>query len=130
MVLGIIKTRSSSVCHILYVAENINGDELNEGDDLGPVWTKLCQIKHYNPLLGPNFHVKVEHEKIKFHPGPHFEDNIWKEFILMHSSSLVIDALKDIYQSFIKYHVSPQKWEEQFNALELEAQEFLRKNTG
>lgn len=50
-------------------------DELKKktGDDLAPDWTKLCQIKHYNPLLGPNFHVKVEHEKIKFHPGPHFE---------------------------------------------------------
>jgi len=104
-------------------------DELKKktGDDLGSDWTKLCQIKHYNPLLGPSFHVKVEYEKIKFHPGPHFEDNIWKEFILMHSSSLVIDALKDIYQSFMKYHASPQKWEEQFNALELEAREFLRK---
>lgn len=99
------------------------------GNDLEPTYRQFCQIKHYNPLLGPKFHEKEEYKKIKFHPGPHCEDNIWKEFILMHSSALVVDVLKDIYQSFTKYHASPKKWEEQFKALELEIREFLRKNT-
>lgn len=101
------------------------------GDDLEPIWRKLCQIKHYNPSLATFFHIKVVGGKRIFHPGPltDKEDNVWKEFILMWSSALVVDALKDIYQSFMKYHTSPERWEEQFKALELEIREFLRKKS-
>lgn len=104
-------------------------DELKEkiGNGVRPVWRRLCQIKHYNPLLGPAFHVKIEYKRIKFHPGPHLDrgDNIWKEFILIYSSVLIVDALKEVYQSFMKYHSSRKSWQDQFKALELEIREFL-----
>ncbi len=41
---------------------------------------------------------------------------------------MVVDTLKEIYQSFMKYHISPEKWEKQFKALELKIREFLHKN--
>lgn len=101
------------------------------GDDWEPIWRRFCQIKHYNPSLATIFHIKVVDGKRIFHPGPltDKEDNVWKEFILMWSSALVVDALKDIYQSFMKYHTSPERWEEQFKALELEIREFLHKKS-
>jgi hypothetical protein len=101
------------------------------GEDLEPIWRKLCQIKHYNPSLAPIFHVKIEDGRITFHPGPDSagEYNIWKEFILIWSSALVTDVLKDIYRSFMKYHVSPKEWEKELNSLEHRIREFLRKKS-
>ncbi|HUV60382.1 MAG TPA: hypothetical protein VMW09_09780 [Desulfatiglandales bacterium] len=101
------------------------------GEDLEPVWRRFCQIKHYNPRLARFFHIKVLDGKIIFHPGPLVdkEDNVWKEYILMWSSALVVDTLKEIYQSFMKYHISPEEWEKQFKALELKIREFLRKKS-
>jgi len=90
------------------------------GDDLEPHWRKLCQIKHYNPLLGPRFHVKEEYKKIKIHPGPHCnkEHLMLKKAVLKLSSLIVINVLRGIYQSFVKYHISPEKWLEDFKRLD------------
>jgi len=90
------------------------------GDDLEPHWRVLCQIKHYSPLLGPKFHIKEEYKKIKYHPGPHCNQEHLesKKSILKLSSLLVRNVLRGICQSFLKYHISPEKWLEDFKRLD------------
>ena len=103
-------------------------DELKKttGEDLEPDWRTLCQIKHYNPLLGPRFHVKEEYKKIKIHPGPHCnkEHLMLKKAVLKLSSLIVINVLRGIYQSFVKYHISPGEWLEDFKTLDDKIRKF------
>lgn len=93
------------------------------------MWTLLCRIKHYAPILLADSHVKEgDLGAIKFHPGPHLDekDKIWKEFILVASSSCILEGIRNIYQYFTKYHAPEVRWEEKYEMLYKKIKDFIQ----